>query len=74
VAKGEIVINEDLCLGCGYCVQFCPQKCIEISNKTNPSGVLLPKFDPEKCTACGICSRLCPQYVIDVYRKVEARA
>jgi 2-oxoglutarate ferredoxin oxidoreductase subunit delta len=74
VAKGEIKIKEDLCLGCGYCVEFCPQKCIAISSQTNPSGVLLPKFvAPEKCTGCGICGRMCPQYVIDVYRKVDAR-
>jgi 2-oxoglutarate ferredoxin oxidoreductase subunit delta len=75
VAQGEIVINEELCLGCGYCENFCPQKCIVISNKTNSSGMFLSKFEfPEKCNACGICSRLCPHYAIDVYRKVEAKA
>jgi indolepyruvate ferredoxin oxidoreductase alpha subunit len=27
-SEGNVIINEDNCLGCGYCVQFCPFEAI----------------------------------------------
>lgn len=41
------------CIGCGSCVDECPEKAI------------LPQGDtylilPEKCTQCGNCSNVCP--------------
>ena len=74
--KGEIVINEANCRGCGYCEKFCPQECIVISgDKFSPQGYLLPVFAcPERCTACGFCAWMCPHFAIDVYKYVEAEA
>jgi 2-oxoglutarate ferredoxin oxidoreductase subunit delta len=75
VARGEIAINTDLCLGCSYCAHFCPKKCIVMSDKVNSQGFLTPIFaHPEECTACGICARMCPQYVIDVYKLAESKS
>jgi len=73
VTKGEIIIDEDHCQGCGYCVKFCSRGCITITgNKFNSQGHLLPDFsDPEKCNACGICSWMCPGFAIEVYKFVE---
>jgi 2-oxoglutarate ferredoxin oxidoreductase subunit delta len=69
MVQGKIVINENLCLGCGYCVHFCANECITISDKFNAQGFLVPSFTkPESCTACGSCARMCPQYIIDVYK------
>jgi 2-oxoglutarate ferredoxin oxidoreductase subunit delta len=74
--KGEVVINEVNCRGCGYCEEFCPQKCIVISGeKYSPQGYLLPEAAyPERCTACGFCVWMCPHFAIDVYKYVEAEA
>ena len=72
MAKGEVVIKESKCLGCGYCVEFCSQGCLAITGeKVSPEGYLLPVLvAPEKCTGCGICSWMCPSFAIDVYQIV----
>jgi 2-oxoglutarate ferredoxin oxidoreductase subunit delta len=76
MAKGEIVISDALCLGCGYCVEFCPKGCIVIAgDRFSPQGAMVPTFaEPEKCTACGICGWMCPHFAIEVYKYVEAEA
>ncbi len=72
MAKGELIINESFCQGCGYCVQFCPKGCINQSGtKMSLRGFLLPSFSSsENCNACGICARMCPDYAIEVYKVV----
>ena len=74
LGKGRININEGLCLGCGYCVHFCSQKCLAITgDKVSPQGHLLASMtSPENCTACGICGWMCPHLAIDVYKYVKA--
>ncbi len=71
--RGEIIIEEKLCQGCGYCIKFCTRDCIrEDKQRVSPGGNLLPLFAfPEKCTACGICAWMCPPCAIEVYRYVE---
>ncbi len=71
--KGEVVIDEETCLGCGYCELFCPKGCIEISkekfnNLGYPPAIVTA---PEKCNACGSCSTMCPQFAIEVYLLVS---
>lgn len=76
MARGEVIIAEKACLGCGYCVAFCPKRCIEISeDKIGPRGFMLPFLvDSEECNACGICGWFCPHSAIEVYRFVENEA
>lgn len=72
MARGEITVNEGICLGCGYCAHFCSRGCIDIpGDRFNPQGYLTPVFNPEKCNACGICAWMCPQFAIEVYKYVE---
>jgi NAD-dependent dihydropyrimidine dehydrogenase PreA subunit len=75
-ARGEIVINETLCLGCGYCQEFCKRECVVMSvDKFSPRGNVLPVFvDPERCNACGICGWMCPHMAIEVYRYVDSNS
>ena len=74
MAKGEIVILEEYCTGCGYCVEFCNRGCIATTvDKFNSKGYLLPTFaEPEKCNACGVCSWMCPSFAIEVYKLAES--
>jgi len=74
MAKGEIIIFEQFCKGCGYCVKFCARGCIiQAGDKFSPQGYLLPTFAvPEKCNACGVCAWMCPEHAIEVYKYVEA--
>jgi 2-oxoglutarate ferredoxin oxidoreductase subunit delta len=73
MAKGEIVVDEMYCRGCGYCRDFCPKKCIILSEDNfTPQGYRLSCFvNPEDCNACGICSFMCPHHAIEVYKYVE---
>jgi len=74
MARGEIVIDEGHCKGCGYCARFCPQGCISLpGNRFSPQGYQLAIFsNPDKCTGCALCGWMCPEFAIDVYRYVEA--
>ena len=68
--KGEVIIDETLCQGCGYCVHFCPRGCIEFTGGNfTPQGYLLPTVvRPDVCKPCGICAMLCPAAAIEVYK------
>ena len=74
MAKGEIVIDESICKGCGYCAEFCSRGCIEIpGDRFTARGYLIPVFThPEKCNACGVCAWMCPRFAIDVYKYVDS--
>ena len=73
MAKGEIVIDEIYCRGCGYCVDLCPKNCVTLSEDTFSSlGYQLSCFvNREDCTACGICGFMCPHHAIEVYKYVD---
>ena len=68
----EVIIDEEQCQGCGYCVTFCPRGCISITgDKFTSQGYLLPSFlEPEKCNTCGFCAMLCPRAAIEVYLNI----
>ena len=36
--KGAIVVDIELCKGCGVCVEACPQDVIKLSKKVNGKG------------------------------------
>jgi 2-oxoglutarate ferredoxin oxidoreductase subunit delta len=69
VRRGELVIDEESCLGCGYCVLACKPGCLDLTGgKISSSGFPLPVLvRPEDCTACGGCAVMCPPLAIEVY-------
>ncbi len=71
--SSEVVINEDRCHGCGYCVQFCPRECLEMDRgKIGPLGCNLPVVvKAEQCNTCGICARMCPHWAVEVFATLE---
>ncbi len=47
------VINRDVCVACGGCIELCPVSAIRmINDKVN--------INEEKCVDCGICVKVCP--------------
>jgi pyruvate ferredoxin oxidoreductase delta subunit len=60
------VVDKEKCIGCGTCVKFCPEACIELINNEKQE---LPArhatrsvagVDYEWCKGCGVCAQVCP--------------
>ena len=68
-ARGNVIIREEECKGCGLCVESCPPKCLELQPSLNAYGVHPAHYTGETCTGCGICFYCCPEPgAIAVYR------
>jgi Fe-S-cluster-containing hydrogenase component 2 len=57
-------INEDLCVGCGTCVERCPVKAIELSDDK-------AERNAEWCIGCGICAHFCPENAITLLEGIR---
>jgi 2-oxoglutarate ferredoxin oxidoreductase subunit delta len=67
LAKKRIKLIRELCKGCGYCIEFCPNKVFEESGEITEKGVTPPTIKhPERCTLCGLCTRLCPDFALTI--------
>jgi 2-oxoglutarate ferredoxin oxidoreductase subunit delta len=63
--RGEVLINADLCKGCGFCIAFCPAKGLAFSDEFNSKGYHPPcAVKPEACTGCNLCGMYCPDFAI----------
>ncbi len=63
--NGSITIVDDLCKGCGLCIEFCPIQVLGQSEHFNEKGYHYPEMlEPEKCVNCGYCQLLCPDFAI----------
>lgn len=61
--KQRIKPMKQLCKGCGYCIEFSPNKIFEKSEEITERGVTPTRInDPDRCTLCGRCTRLCPDF------------
>jgi Fe-S-cluster-containing hydrogenase component 2 len=45
-------VNNDLCTGCGICLDVCPMEAIQMKNDK--------AFVSEDCSECGVCVDECP--------------
>lgn len=51
-----VVLDNDLCSGCGTCVGVCPAEALVIDSLSSHK----PVIDEAKCTNCGLCYEVCP--------------
>lgn len=54
----QVVVNNELCFGCGTCNAVCPVNAIKIDFTSD--GRLAPDVDSSACTRCGLCTEVCP--------------
>ena len=47
-----MVVNKDVCVGCGTCVDICPVGAISMVDGK-------AQIDATLCTGCGVCTQLC---------------
>lgn len=67
-----VIITEDLCKSCGYCIQFCPKNVLVFSEKRNKKGFFYPVVNnADVCTSCAICATMCPDAAIELVQKEE---
>ena len=45
------------CTGCQLCWKFCPEACVDITDK-------VPKIDMHYCKGCGVCAEECPAHCV----------
>lgn len=65
--RGRVIVLEDRCKGCEFCVVFCPQNVLELSPKFNAKGYHFPVVkSAELCVNCQLCYYLCPEFAIFV--------
>ncbi|MCK5398952.1 4Fe-4S binding protein, partial [bacterium] len=70
--KGKIIILEDRCKGCDFCVEHCPRDVLGISTQFNEKGYHPPEvINEENCTFCGLCERICPDFAIYITTEEE---
>jgi ferredoxin len=55
-------VDEDLCNGCGKCVDACPVEAMTLVSANDPRKARkrLAALDAEICLGCGVCTRVCP--------------
>lgn len=63
--RGQILIIEDRCKGCSFCVEYCPNDVLELSSKFNKKGYHPPEVvKADMCVNCGFCRMICPEFAI----------
>jgi NAD-dependent dihydropyrimidine dehydrogenase PreA subunit/DNA-binding Lrp family transcriptional regulator len=60
IASFTIDIDQDLCTGCGTCVEKCFNQVLELNEHGRAEQV------GEECIGCGVCAYLCPENVISL--------
>lgn len=65
----ELVVNSELCTGCGTCDALCPRNAIKLSIDKK-KGTYTPRIDEDICNKCGICYDTCPADKIN-YEKLN---
>lgn len=57
--KTERLYNKNKCIGCGSCVEACPENALVLT----ADGI---KIDISKCTLCGKCAEVCPTHATEM--------
>jgi len=58
-----MIVKQELCTGCGACVNACPNGAILLNE-----GFAL--IDQAKCSSCQICARVCPTGALELSEAV----
>ncbi len=68
--KWNVVVSEDMCKACSFCISICPVDVFAWRNKPNKIG-WIPVWvsHEENCVGCMLCYQMCPDFCIDVALK-----
>jgi len=69
---GRITIRTEVCKGCGLCMTFCKNDCLQFADELNRYGVRPVTVKPDaECSGCTQCALICPDAAIEVWREVK---
>ncbi len=57
--RGKVVVDPDLCVGCGICKRVCAAGAIDITKKGDESGYTITVWR-NSCCLCATCRLYCP--------------
>lgn len=57
----KVKVDEDACVGCGSCVEDCPNDVYELDNE-NGKTIVVNEVD---CMACLSCHEICPSQALE---------
>ena len=69
--KTELIVHEQRCKGCGFCIITCPKKAISLSEDFNESSYQYAVVDRALCVKCGSCYTVCPDGVFEILEVEE---
>jgi len=65
IPHGDVLIIEDRCKGCGFCVEYCPKDVLILSKRFNKKGYHPPEVvKTGECVNCNLCEMICPDFAI----------
>ena len=62
----KILLDQEKCKGCYYCVSACKKEALYITEKINKKGFKVVAVDEERCIACAACYEVCPDLVFEI--------
>ena len=67
--KWDVVIGEDMCKACGFCLNVCPTDVFAYRTTANRIG-WFPMYvaHEENCVGCNLCYQICPDFCFQVYK------
>lgn len=65
---GAVVIDFEMCKGCGLCVSVCPRGVLALGDKLNNAGYQVVTVVNGDCNGCTLCAVICPDVVLKIYR------
>jgi NAD-dependent dihydropyrimidine dehydrogenase PreA subunit len=67
----SIELNFELCDGCGYCLEVCPEALFDLGTELNSKGCRPPVVArPNDCLGCLNCRLSCPNCCLKVKRSM----
>ena len=73
--RWDVVVGEDMCKACGFCLNVCPVDVFAWRTAPNKIG-WFPVYvaREENCVGCMLCYQICPDFCIDVAVRGEPRS